>query len=142
MPQYILSQHVREKKHVNIVVTQPRKLAASSLAKRVCQERNFELGGLVGYQVTPVSPTPVDHYPLQVGLDKANKSADTRLLYVTTGVLKRMIIGSKNLHEWTHIILDEVHERDLDMDLLLILCKKFLFTNSRDTKVTECSCLN
>ena len=142
MPQYILSQHVREKKHVNIVVTQPRKLAASSLAKRVCQERNFDLGGLVGYQVTPVSPTPVGHYLLQVGLDKANKSADTRLLYVTTGVLKRMIIGSKNLHEWTHIILDEVHERDLDMDLLLILCKKFLFTNSRDTKVKECSCLN
>ena len=34
--QDILSQDVREKKHVNIVVTQPRKLAASSLAKRVC----------------------------------------------------------------------------------------------------------
>ena len=102
------------------MVTQPRKLAASSLAKRVCEERDWKLGGLVGYQV---------------GLDKANKSEDTRLLYVTTGLLKRMIIGKKNLNDWTHIILDEVHERDEDMDLLLILCKKFLFTNSRDTKV-------
>ena len=120
VPQYILNQHALERRNVNIVVTQPRKLAASSLAKRVCEERDWKLGGLVGYQV---------------GLDKANKSEDTRLLYVTTGLLKRMIIGKKNLNDWTHIILDEVHERDEDMDLLLILCKKFLFTNSRDTKV-------
>ena len=120
VPQYILNQHAMERRNVNIVVTQPRKLAASSLARRVCQERDWRLGGLVGYQV---------------GLDRANKSADTRLLYVTTGLLKKMIIGKKNLNDWTHIILDEVHERDEDMDLLLILCKKFLFTNSRDTKV-------
>ena len=65
----------------------------------------------------------------------ATRSQDTRLLYVTTGVLKRMIIGKKHLNDWTHIILDEVHEREEDMDLLLILCKKFLFTNSRNTKV-------
>ena len=111
-----------ERRNVNIVVTQPRKLAASSLAKRVCQERQWELGGLVGYQV---------------GLDKANKSPDTRLLYVTTGVLKKMIIAKKNLNTWTHIILDEVHERNEDMDLLMLMCKKFLFTNSRNTKVTK-----
>ena len=120
VPQYILDQHAMERKNVNIVVTQPRKLAASSLARRVCEERGWELGGLVGYQV---------------GLDKANKSQDTRLLYVTTGVLKRMIIGKKNLNTWTHIVLDEVHERNEDMDLLLMMCKKFLFTNSKNTKV-------
>ena len=120
VPQFILDQHAMERKNVNIVVTQPRKLAASSLARRVCEERGWELGGLVGYQV---------------GLDKANKSQDTRLLYVTTGVLKRMIIGKKNLNTWTHIVLDEVHERNEDMDLLLMMCKKFLFTNSKNTKV-------
>ena len=120
VPQYILDQHAMERRNVNIVVTQPRKLAASSLARRVCEERGWELGGLVGYQV---------------GLDKANKSQDTRLLYVTTGVLKRMIIGKKNLNTWTHIVLDEVHERNEDMDLLLMMCKKFLFTNSKNTKV-------
>ena len=51
VPQYILYQHAMQKKYVNIVVTQPRKLAASSLARRVCEERNWELGGMVGYQV-------------------------------------------------------------------------------------------
>ena len=51
VPQYILDQHAEQKKTVNIVVTQPRKLAASSMARRVCNERGWVLGGLVGYQV-------------------------------------------------------------------------------------------
>ena len=120
VPQYILDKHAMERKAVNMVVTQPRKIAASSVARRVCQERGWELGGLVGYQV---------------GLDKGNRSTDTRLLYVTTGVLKKMIISKKHLNEWTHIILDEVHEREEDMDLVMLLAKKLLFTNSRGTKL-------
>lgn len=52
------------------------------------------MGGLVGYHV---------------GLDKMNKSPDTRLLYVTTGVLKMMLINDLNIaNTFTHIILDEV----------------------------------
>ena len=51
VPQYILDKHARERKAVNILVTQPRKIAASSVARRVCQERGWNLGGLVGYQV-------------------------------------------------------------------------------------------
>ena len=105
---------------MNILVTQPRKIAASSVARRVCQERGWSLGGLVGYQV---------------GLDKANKSLDTRLLYVTTGILKRMLIAKKHLNDWTHVILDEVHEREEDMDVVMLICKKLLLTNSRGTKL-------
>ena len=120
VPQYILDKHAMDRRYVNIVVTQPRKIAASSVARRVCQERDWKLGGLVGYQV---------------GLDKENKSPDTRLLYVTTGVLKRMIIANKHLNNWTHIILDEVHERDEDIDLVMLLCRKLLFSNSRGTKL-------
>ena len=120
VPQYILDQHAMQRKHVNIIVTQPRKIAARSVAERVCQERQWTMGGLVGYQV---------------GLDKAHKSPDTRLLYVTTGILKRVIISKKNLSDYTHIILDEVHEREEDMDLVMLLCKKLLFTNSRGTKL-------
>ena len=119
VPQFILDKHARDRKRVNILVTQPRKIAASSLAKRVCKERGWELGGLVGYQV---------------GLDKAHKTPDTRLLYVTTGILKRMLIAKKHMNEWTHIILDEVHEREEDMDLVMLICKKLLLTNSRGTK--------
>ena len=56
-------------------------------------------------------------------------------MYVTTGVLKRIIINRKNLNNYTHIILDEVHEREEDMDLVMLLCKKLLYTNSRGTKL-------
>ena len=52
VPQYILDQHAEQRTTVNIVVTQPRKLAASSMARRVCKERGWHLGGLVGYQVS------------------------------------------------------------------------------------------
>ena len=88
-----------------------RRLAAQAVAKRVCRERNWHLGGLVGYKV---------------GLDKGNTSKDTRLVYVTTGILIKMLISQKNMSQWTHIVIDEVHERDKDMDFLLLLTRKFI----------------
>ena len=57
-------------------------------------------------------------------MDKENVSRDTRLLYCTTGMFKKMVIGKKSLSEWTHIILDEVHEREMDLDFALMLCKQ------------------
>lgn len=78
------------------------------------------MGGLVGYKV---------------GLDKCNASKDTRLLYVTTGVLIKMLIGKKRMDEWTHIVIDEVHERDKDMDFLFLLTRKFLTSNSQNVKI-------
>lgn len=52
VPQFILDECYRTKTPCNIVVTQPRRIAAISIAKRVCQERNWSLGTVVGYQVT------------------------------------------------------------------------------------------
>ena len=74
-------------------------------------------------------------FNFKVGQDKGHKSLDTRLLYVTTGILKRMLIAKKHLNEWTHVILDEVHEREEDMDVVMLICKKLLLTNSRGTKL-------
>jgi ATP-dependent RNA helicase TDRD9 len=51
VPQFILDQHYEKEKICNIVVTQPRKIAAISVARRVCDERNWKLGQVVGYQV-------------------------------------------------------------------------------------------
>lgn len=120
IPQFILDQHAAADKYVNIIVTQPRRLAAKAVAERVCMERNWQLGGLVGYKV---------------GLEDAKASKDTRLLYVTTGVLIKMLINKKSMAEYTHIILDEVHERDKDMDFLLILTRRFLTSNSQGVKL-------
>ncbi|KAK4885271.1 hypothetical protein RN001_001542 [Aquatica leii] len=119
VPQFILDDCRVNDKPCKIVVTQPRRIAAISVAKRVCEEREWALGKICGYQV---------------GLESVITS-DTLLAYVTTGVLLQKLINEKNLHDYTHIIVDEVHERNQDMDFLLLIIRRFLNTNSQNTKV-------
>lgn len=66
-----------------------------------------------------------------------NSSADTLLHYVTTGVLLQKLVKQKSLNEYTHIIIDEVHERDQDMDFLLLVVRKFLFLQQSGVKVKK-----
>lgn len=70
----------------------------------------------------------------QVGLKKV-VSDDTRILFCTTGVLLEKLIRSKRMSEYTHIILDEVHERDIDMDFLFVVVRRLLATNSQHVKI-------
>lgn len=74
--------------------------------------------------------------PLQVGLDNCT-DADTRLSYVTTEVLVQKLIHRGNLDAFTHIVLDEVHERDQHTDFALLIVKKLLYTVSRNVKVSS-----
>ncbi|KAI0215243.1 ATP-dependent RNA helicase TDRD9 [Lamellibrachia satsuma] len=119
VPQYILDHSAGLNRYCNIVVTQPRRIAAMSISKRVCQERGWQPGGICGHQV---------------GMDKET-SDDTRLTYCTTGVLLQKLINAKNMQQYTHIILDEVHERDQESDFCLLVTRKLLRTNSRDVKI-------
>ncbi|KAH8358780.1 hypothetical protein KR093_002465 [Drosophila rubida] len=120
VPQYILDEAFKRREFCNIVVTQPRRIAAISIANRVCHERQWEPGTVCGYQV---------------GLHRATNMEDTRLLYCTTGVLLNLLIRQKTLTHYTHIILDEVHERDQDMDFLMIVVRRLLALNSRHVKL-------
>ncbi|KAJ7345223.1 hypothetical protein JRQ81_001173, partial [Phrynocephalus forsythii] len=119
LPQYVLDHYAQRSMYCNIAVTQPRKIAASSIAKWISKQRSWPLGELVGYQV---------------GLEKV-ASQDTRLIYVTTGVLLQKVVGARSLSEFTHIFIDEVHERTEEMDFLLLIVRKLLHTNSRFVKV-------
>ncbi|XP_021099398.1 putative ATP-dependent RNA helicase TDRD9 isoform X3 [Heterocephalus glaber] len=119
LPQYILDHYVQRSTYCNIVVTQPRKIGASSIARWISKERSWALGGLVGYQV---------------GLEKI-ATEDTRLIYMTTGILLQKIVSAKSLMEFTHVFIDEVHERTEEMDFLLLVVRKLLRTNSRFVKV-------
>lgn len=56
MPQMILNDAYKNKKPCNIVVTQPRRIAARSIAERVSEERGWPLGSVVGYQVISYTP--------------------------------------------------------------------------------------
>ncbi|XP_076984509.1 ATP-dependent RNA helicase TDRD9 isoform X3 [Tamandua tetradactyla] len=119
LPQYILDHYIQRSTYCNIVVTQPRKIGASSIARWISKERSWTLGGLVGYQV---------------GLEKI-ATEDTKLIYMTTGVLLQKIVSAKSLMEFTHVFIDEVHERTEEMDFLLLVVRKLLRTNSRFVKV-------
>lgn len=88
------------------------RIAAQTNAQRVCNERGWKIGTIVGYQV---------------GSDQqAHCGEDTRILYCTTGVLLEKLIHAKSLYHYTHIILDEVHERTKEMDFLMVIIYKFL----------------
>lgn len=67
---------------------------------------------------------------------RENQSEDTRILFCTTGVLMEKLLHKTNeysnpLDQYTHVILDEVHERDMNMDFLMIVCYKYLNPNIR-----------
>lgn len=114
IPVLILEQQFGSGQDCRILVTQPRRISAVTLARRVSQElgetRN-EIGttrSLVGYAIRLESKT----------------SSSTRITYATTGVLLRMLEESPNLDELDYLILDEVHERTMDLDLLFIALQK------------------
>ena len=116
-----LAQFLHEDGYTNygmIGCTQPRRVAAMSVAKRVSEEMECELGGLVGYSIRFEDCT----------------SDKTRIKYMTDGVLLRESLNEGDLDRYSAIILDEAHERSLSTDVLMGLLKKIL-TRRRDLKL-------
>ncbi|PNP48305.1 hypothetical protein TGAMA5MH_00588 [Trichoderma gamsii] len=102
----------------NMIVTQPRRISALGLADRVAEERCSRVGGEVGYAIR----------------GESRQSRDTRITFVTTGVLLRRLQTSggrvddvvASLADVSHVIIDEVHERSLDTDFLLNLLREVM----------------
>jgi ATP-dependent helicase HrpB len=86
-----------------VVLLQPRRLAARAVAHRIARLRGSALGGEVGYQV---------RFDSKVG-------RDTRLIVETTGIMLRRLVADVTLPGIAAVILDEFHERSLEMDLVL-----------------------
>ncbi|XP_041377574.1 ATP-dependent RNA helicase DHX29-like [Gigantopelta aegis] len=124
VPQFILEDMIRsgQGSKCNIVCTQPRRISALSLANRVSQELGEGCPGkrdsLCGYQIR----------------FESKKGPNTKLLYCTTGVLLRQLQLKPDLCDVTHIVIDEVHERSVESDFLLIVIKRILEKRS-DLKV-------
>lgn len=91
-----------------IVVLEPRRIAARLAARRVAFELGEQVGGTVGYQV---------RFEEAVG-------PHTRLRFVTEGVLTRRMLGDPRLEGVAAVVLDEFHERHLESDLALALLKQ------------------
>lgn len=90
--------------------TQPRRIAARAVAARVAEELKTPLGGLVGYQVRFTD----------------NVGADTRIKFMTDGILLAEIASDRWLSAYDTIIIDEAHERSLNIDFLLGYLKELL----------------
>lgn len=135
IPQFLLEDSITNARKFSLVCTQvhaiinePRRISATSLASRVSAELgdNPILGttSWAGYQTKNDS--------------KISKS--TCINYCTTvvltnkGILLRMMESDPNLESFTHIIVDEVHERTMDSDFLLLLLKRIL-ENRTDLRV-------
>ena len=102
-----------------IACTQPRRVAAMSVAKRVSEEMNCKLGEEVGYSIR---------------FEDNTDSNKTIIKYMTEGILLREILGDPNLSNYSCIIMDEAHERSLNTDILLGLFKQLLIKR-RDLKL-------
>ncbi|KAJ4311008.1 putative ATP-dependent RNA helicase ucp12 [Fusarium piperis] len=102
----------------NMIVTQPRRISALGLADRVAEERCSRVGDEVGYAIR----------------GESRRSKDTRITFVTTGVLLRRLQTSggrvedvvASLADVSHVVIDEVHERSLDTDFLLNLIREVM----------------
>ena len=97
----------------NIICTQPRRIAATSVARRVAEERAERLQDTVGYQVR---------------FDAKLPNPGGSMNYCTTGILLQQLQHSPDevMDNISHLIVDEVHERDILVDFLLIILKKVI----------------
>mmetsp|Transcript_2780 Transcript_2780/g.6062 ORF Transcript_2780/g.6062 Transcript_2780/m.6062 type:complete len:1433 (+) Transcript_2780:632-4930(+) len=113
-PQYILEDAIFEGNgsSTKILVTQPRRIAAVSVAERVAAERSEAIGNSIGYTV---------RFQRQ-----ASREQGGTIDFVTTGVLLRRLINDPALTGVSHILIDEVHERDINTDFLLVLLRDLL----------------
>ncbi|XP_038548800.1 probable ATP-dependent RNA helicase DHX40 isoform X3 [Micropterus salmoides] len=116
LPQYLYQAGIC--KDGSIGITQPRRVAAITVAQRVAHEMQCTLGREVGYQVRFDDCT----------------SQDTAVKYMTDGCLLREVLADPVLSQYSVVILDEVHERSLNTDILLGLLKKMFSSPAKATK--------
>ncbi|WFD29457.1 RNA helicase [Malassezia sp. CBS 17886] len=115
LPAYLMEDCMARGEPCRIYVTEPRRISALSLAQRVSQELG-EAPGAVGTNASLVG------YAIRLE-NRVGRYA--RLVYATTGIVLRMLESSA-FADITHMIVDEVHERSIESDFLLIVLKTLL----------------
>jgi pre-mRNA-splicing factor ATP-dependent RNA helicase DHX15/PRP43 len=108
IPQFVLFDDLPQTQRRMVACTQPRRVAAMSVAQRVAAEMDVKLGEEVGYSIRFEDMT----------------SPKTILKYMTDGMLLREAMNDHNLNRYSTIILDEAHERTMSTDILMGLLKE------------------
>jgi len=118
LPPYLLKE-IKFPPDSQIWVLEPRRLAAKFAATRVAEENQWQLGETVGY-----------HFRFEKKYSK-----ETRLLYLTEGMLMRRLVGNPTLKGVSTVIIDEFHERHLHTDLALSFLRHLQKTARPDLKL-------
>ncbi|KAA1470775.1 P-loop containing nucleoside triphosphate hydrolase protein [Dentipellis sp. KUC8613] len=108
IPQFVAYSDLPHTKGKLVACTQPRRVAAMSVAKRVADEMDMQLGKQVGYSIR---------------FEDMTEPGTTFLKYMTDGMLLREAMNDPDLQRYSTIILDEAHERTLATDILMGLLK-------------------
>ncbi|KAI6144401.1 P-loop containing nucleoside triphosphate hydrolase protein [Pisolithus tinctorius] len=108
IPQFVAYSDLPHTKGKIVACTQPRRVAAMSVAKRVAEEMDVELGREVGYSIR---------------FEDMTEPGKTFLKYMTDGMLLREAMNDPDLNRYSTIILDEAHERTLATDILMGIVK-------------------
>ncbi|CAJ1406886.1 unnamed protein product [Effrenium voratum] len=113
VPKFLVQEAAAKRTPCNVMVTQPRRLAATSLARRVAEELDLTMGVEVGYRIRGET-VPGDH-----------------ISFVTAGYLLSWLTADpRSVEGITHLILDEAHIRTADMELLLLTLRLVMRINS------------
>ncbi|KAL6414465.1 pre-mRNA-splicing factor ATP-dependent RNA helicase prp43 [Ilyonectria robusta] len=118
IPQYVVYDELPQSTGKLIACTQPRRVAAMSVAQRVADEMDVNLGEEVGYSIRFEDMT----------------GPQTILKYMTDGMLLREAMHDHEMSRYSCIILDEAHERTLSTDILMALLKQISIRRS-DLKI-------
>ncbi|KAJ2548299.1 ATP-dependent RNA helicase [Coemansia sp. RSA 1933] len=121
IPQYLLESGFSRYGQTAIAVTQPRRVAATSIAKRVAEEVGTPLGARVGYTIR----------------FEDCSCEKTQLKFCTDGLLLREILSDPLLRRYSVVILDEAHERTLRTDILLGMLKDIQRERARVAKMNR-----
>lgn len=108
VPPAVLAAGLLSPEHPNLLVLQPRRVAARAVAMRIADENGWELGRQVGYHV---------RFDRKI-------SRDTRLRVLTEGILTRQLLEDPLLEDVGGVILDEFHERNLNTDIAVALLRE------------------
>ncbi|KIJ12487.1 hypothetical protein PAXINDRAFT_101199 [Paxillus involutus ATCC 200175] len=108
IPQFVAYTDLPHVKGKLVACTQPRRVAAMSVAKRVADEMDVQLGRHVGYSIR---------------FEDMTEPGTTFLTYMTDGMLLREAMNDPDLNHYSTIILDEVHERTVATDILMGILK-------------------
>ncbi len=122
LPKMAYELAAEEGKKGRVGCTQPRRLAAATVARRVAGEMGTELGDRVGYQVRFVEKV----------------QGETAIKFMTDGILLAETQRDRDLRQYDTLIIDEAHERSLNIDFVLGYLKN-LITRRRDLRIVVSS---